>query len=297
MVMTSDVQTACFEDYGIALCQFRCPADHDRWHRENHIVDGHNVAFPEVPVEIRHAGEPSTLADPNLAVFYNFGDPYQRRISHPNGDSANIFLFSAEHLLPAVAPYDPAATPDRPLRLRFGPVDARTYLKQRLLLARVARQPAPEPGWVVEQAVEILDEVLATAYGAPAAHRTRPRTGRDRIHAIRRLLAAHCDQALSLRDIAATVDLSVYHLCRLFKRHTGQSVHAYRQKLRLREGLLEIEKTTTPLADLALELGFSHQSHFTEAFRRAYGVTPARLRQTLQTPDPTIKNPAGRPTR
>lgn len=288
-MVTSDVQTACFEGTGIALCHFRCPADHDRWRRENHIVDGHNVAFPEVPVEIRHAGGPGTLADPNLAVFYNYGDPYQRRIRHPDGDAANIFIFDAEHLLAALAPHDPDATPERPLRIRFGPVRARTYLKQRLLLARVSRQPPPDPEWVVEQALEILDEVMASAHDHDPAQAgdwtSRPATGRDRIHAIRETLAGRVDASLSLEDLATSVELSVYHLCRLFKRHTGRSVHAYRQGLRLREGLLRIEKTTTPLADLALELGYAHQSHFTEAFRRAYEVTPARLRRRLRAPE------------
>jgi AraC family transcriptional regulator len=33
-----------------------------------------------------------------------------------------------------------------------------------------------------------------------------------------------------------------------------------------------------PLAILAVEAGFCDQSHFTPAFRRHYGVTPARFR-------------------
>ena len=72
------------------------------------------------------------------------------------------------------------------------------------------------------------------------------------------------------------------HLCRSFKRCTGVTVHTYRQFLRLRSGLVRLEQTDTSLADLALDLGFSHQSHFTEAFRKVFGAPPGKVRKVLR---------------
>ena len=284
-MQTSSVQTVVFRHGGVALCRFRCPADHDRWQRENQITDGHNVAFPELPVEIRPADHPGLLADPNLAVFYNLGDPYRRRLIHPDGDSANIFLFDSEHLVPALAPYEPDAEPERPLSIRFGQVWTRTYLKQRLLLARVSRRPTPDPSWVVEQAVEILEEVLAAGYGEPITspvHRSNAsRRQYDRVEEVKRLLSRHYAEPISLKGLAESVETSVYHLCRVFRRHTGQTINGYLQRLRQREGLASLEKTDTPLAHLALDVGYAHQSHFTEAFRREYGMPPGELRRQL----------------
>ena len=284
-MLKSSVQTVVFRHGGVALCRFHCPADHDRWQRENRITDGHNVAFPELPVEIRPADHPGLLADPNLAVFYNLGDPYRRRLIHPDGDSANIFLFDSEHLIPALAPYEPDAEPERPLTIRFGQVWTRTYLKQRLLLARVSRRPTPDPSWVVEQAVEILEEVLAAGYGEPIAspvHRSSAsRRQYDRVEEVKRLLSRHYAEPISLKDLAESVETSVYHLCRVFRRHTGQTINGYLQQLRQREGLASLEKTDTPLAHLALDVGYAHQSHFTEAFRREYGMPPGELRRQL----------------
>ncbi len=281
----SDVQTVLFEHAGVTLCRFRCPAHHDRWQRENQIVDGHNVAFPELPVEIRHAGDPGMLVDPTRAVFYNFGDPYQRRINHSDGDSANIFLFDADLLVPALAPYVPDADPAQPLSIRFGPVSAVTYLKQRLLLAHVSQWPASDPSWVFEQAIEILDEVLASGYtevvAKPARAARARRRDRDRVEAVKRLIVERCDQPMSLSELAAGVGASVYYLCRTFRRSTGHSIHAYRQRIRLRAGLVLLETTDTPLSGIALDVGFAHQSHFTEAFRRAYGLPPGRVRRLL----------------
>jgi AraC-like DNA-binding protein len=286
----SSVQRRLFQHEGVALCRFRCPADHDRWSHENTVVDGHNVAFAELPVEILPTDHSGLLADPNVAVFYNLGDSYRRRLNHREGDSANLFLFEAEHLLPALAPYESNPDPGRPLTIRFGHVRPGTYLKQRLLLARVSRGPAPDPCWVVEQAVEILDEVLATAYGEPRAP-TRRRTHdlraqRERVEEVKRLLFEHCEEALSLRTLAETVESSVFHLCRVFRRHTGQTIHGYRTRLRLRTGLVLLERTDTPLAQLALDVGFAHQSHFTEAFRREYGLPPGELRRRLNSVAP-----------
>ena len=284
MLMPS-VQTEMFRHGGVTLCRFRCPAGHDRWQRENRINDGHNIVFPELPVEIRPADHPGVLADPNLAVFYNNGDPYRRELVHPDGDSANIFLFADEHLMPALAPFDPDPDPDRPLSMRVGRVETGTFLKQRLLLARVSRRPAPDPGWVVEQAVMILEEVLAAAYGEPMVSpgecSSTMRRQRERVEQVKRLLFRYFAQPISLPQLADSVETSVYHLCRIFRCHTGQTINGYLQRLRQREGLASLEKTDTPLADLALDVGYAHQSHFTAAFRREYGLPPGELRRQL----------------
>ena len=212
-MLTSSVQSVIFRHGGVALCRFRCPADHDRWERENQITDGHNVAFPELPVEIRPADHPGLLADSNLAVLYNDGDPYRRRLIHPDGDASNIFLFDSEHLIPALEPYEPDADPERPLSIRFGRVRPRTYVKQRLLLARVSQATAPDPGWVVEQAVEILDEVLAAGYGEPiesTARRSKAsRRQRNRVEHVKRLLARCFTEPISLQELAGSVEMSV----------------------------------------------------------------------------------------
>jgi AraC family transcriptional regulator len=78
-------------------------------------------------------------------------------------------------------------------------------------------------------------------------------------------------------EIAREVGLSPFHLARLFRRHTGFSLHGYRTRIRLLQALDRIEEARGALTDLALELGFSSQSHLTDAFRRAFGVPPGAL--------------------
>jgi AraC-like DNA-binding protein len=60
------------------------------------------------------------------------------------------------------------------------------------------------------------------------------------------------------------------------------TIHQYLLQLRLREGAAAVLEGERDLTALGLRLGFSHHSHFTEAFRRAFGVPPSRLRSAEQ---------------
>jgi AraC-like DNA-binding protein len=73
----------------------------------------------------------------------------------------------------------------------------------------------------------------------------------------------------------------VFHLCRLFRRRTGLTIHAYRHHLRLRNALEPLEQADADLLALALDLGYSGHSHFTALFRRQFGIVPSRLRDRL----------------
>jgi AraC-like DNA-binding protein len=72
--------------------------------------------------------------------------------------------------------------------------------------------------------------------------------------------------------------VSPYHLSRIFRRSTGSSLHAYQTSLRLREGLRRLSDGEQDLTALALDLGFSDHSHFTNSFRRHFGSAPSKFR-------------------
>jgi AraC family transcriptional regulator len=57
----------------------------------------------------------------------------------------------------------------------------------------------------------------------------------------------------------------------------GVSLRRYVNQLRLARALIEL-RSVDDLTRLALELGFSSHSHFTLAFRRAFGCTPSQFR-------------------
>lgn len=61
----------------------------------------------------------------------------------------------------------------------------------------------------------------------------------------------------------------------------GTTIHDYLRRQRLRAALEPLAETSTDLARLALDLGFSSHSHFTGAFRREFGRTPSPARDRL----------------
>ena len=64
------------------------------------------------------------------------------------------------------------------------------------------------------------------------------------------------------------------------KQASGETIHAYRTRLRLAHAMEQLLDTDLPLIQIALDLGFSSQAHFTSAFTNAFGRSPGRFRRT-----------------
>jgi AraC family transcriptional regulator len=98
-----------------------------------------------------------------------------------------------------------------------------------------------------------------------------------------RRLAAHVDANLSgkisVKDLAASLHISVGHFCRAFKRTFGMPARIWirQRRIELAQGLMLT--TGASLSEIALSCGMSDQSHFTRSFRRIVGEVPSSWRQ------------------
>lgn len=81
-------------------------------------------------------------------------------------------------------------------------------------------------------------------------------------------------EEFSLCRLSEIAGLSKYYLDRAFKRATGYPPYAYITLLRIERAKQLLSTTHMPIVEIALEVGFSDQSHFTNAFKRFTGVTP-----------------------
>ena len=90
---------------------------------------------------------------------------------------------------------------------------------------------------------------------------------------------AHLDQDLSLMQIAEIINISPTYFASLFKHAIGISPHQYviQQRVEQAKSLLK-SKTDLSITDIALQVGFSSQSHLTQQFRRLTGITPKQAR-------------------
>ena len=135
---------------------------------------------------------------------------------------------------------------------------------------------APEP-------LALEEDLLRTLAHLLRRHGTRPRPA-PRTSAAVTIARQRLDEApeapATLAELAALSGVSRFQLLRGFARETGTTPHAYlvQRRVRLVRQLLIAGRA---LAEAALEAGFADQSHMTRAFRRQFGVTPARYRTAL----------------
>jgi AraC family transcriptional regulator len=91
------------------------------------------------------------------------------------------------------------------------------------------------------------------------------------------LLRSKYASKLSLHEIAATAGVNASHLARTFRKHFHCSIGEYLRALRIEAAIALIMRGNTPMAEIATLVGFCDQSHFTNAFRKQTGATPARF--------------------
>ena len=107
----------------------------------------------------------------------------------------------------------------------------------------------------------------------------RPRALTDgRLRSVEEFVEAHLDGDLGLSEMAAVAGLSTFYFAREFKRVTGRTPFRYLTDRRIARAKTHLERTSMPLAQVALACGFASQSSFTTAFARETGHTPARWR-------------------
>ncbi len=86
---------------------------------------------------------------------------------------------------------------------------------------------------------------------------------------------------ISLKDVAAAVNLNPAYFSNFFKRTTGQSYSMYLNKIRIEESK-RLLLTDCSLSEIAQRVGFSDQSYFTNVFRKVEGISPNRWKNAQE---------------
>jgi AraC family transcriptional regulator len=268
-----------FESPDLFFAELWCPPDDPEWGEENEVTR-HIVALPSAPVWQSHDGAERQLFTQNNVVFHHPGTWYRRERFRDIGYRCLFFFPSAGLVREVASEFDPSAAGSDIVPLpRAGPLAGRTFALSRSVARRLRSAHAdPLP------ARELLYEVLRQTVGACsrersaglAASEATRRARREIVEEAKITLTSRMAEPVSLDDLSRTLHTSPYHLARLFRSATGFSVHGYLTHLRLRTGLERIQGHET-IGEVGLGVGFSGHSHFTAAFRRAFGLTPSAL--------------------
>jgi AraC-like DNA-binding protein len=272
-----------YQSADVWLGEFRLPVDDPAWGKVNAISDlGPLIAFPGTTVRISQQARPSVVADPMRAVLYAAGQSYRREALSADGDRCSFVAFSHDLAAEAARPFDRAAQDPACYRFPFvaSPIEASDYRLQQTLRFRSAA--GDDDDSMLEYTYWLISRVVSAGYeqGHAVVSGARRRERADVADAVRELIGADLSVSLTLEQLGEALAFSPFHLCRTFREATGHSIHAYRTEVRLRASLLRLADGER-LADVAAALGFASQAHFTDRFRRVYGVTPHAWRTVL----------------
>jgi AraC-like DNA-binding protein len=273
-----------FETESVRAGTFNCPAGDSRF-RDSGPTDNALVVFPRTAVRLRYAGSREFVADPTISTIYNRGQEYTRSKLSAEGDRCDWFAVSPTVALEIAAGLDPHAYdhPDRPFAREWTAVDSALYLSQRTLFARLARGGF-DTLEAEQSIIEIVAAVLRRAVATPWVS-NRPRADeahRDLAQRARATLLATVNDRVTLSMLSSRLGVSEFHLCRVFRQQAGMTLHVYRTELRLRKALEMLPNSHSDLSRIALDLGFSSHSHFTDTVRRRFGSTPLAIRRSLE---------------
>lgn len=121
-----------------------------------------------------------------------------------------------------------------------------------------------------DQSLDALVTLLAQHVGpfGPSAS-----CSQEQVQRVRDLLHEQMTFDIGLDELAQQSGMDRFRLTRQFKRVYGQSPHAYLVRLRLRAARMLLAAGREP-SQVALDVGFSDQSHLGQWFQRAYRMTP-----------------------
>jgi AraC family transcriptional regulator len=266
-------ETALFRSPLFSVTEFHCPADDPAWTSSNLIQSRSPIlVFPRQPVGIRHSDRPRVLATPNLVMLYNPAQEFERELRDARGDSC-IYITIHE---PALAELEHASevVADGRLAGTYVPCPPTSYLQQHVLGRRLSSHTL-DPLGAEEATWALVSHVLARRFEP----RTTTRTHYELAEAAKERIVATLGESLSLAQLGRQLGVSPFHLARTFRAQTGFTLHQYRTQLRLRRALVELGGDAASLTRLAFELGFASHSHFTDTFRREFGVPPSVVRR------------------
>lgn len=89
-------------------------------------------------------------------------------------------------------------------------------------------------------------------------------------------------QKLVIRNLAASVNLSVSRLQHLFKREAEISIVKYINNRRLEKAQSLLETTYLQVKEIRIRIGATNEAHFLEDFKLKFGLTPTNYRKIFQ---------------
>jgi AraC-like DNA-binding protein len=233
------------------------------------------IALPYRGVFRWYVGRDDVVGDANQVLFITGGEAF--RVTGPRpGRYAELILTPVFSVLSELIETTGFDHRDHPL---FRARSCRATPAVQQAAARLLHWATADGISDMFAAEEAMVELLRTALKVEPSRVVPSAATRRLIQRTKEYLGMAFAGPLLLGDIADAVGTRPTYLTDVFARFEGVSLHRYVTQLRLARALVELPGEDD-LTRLALDLGFSSHSHFTLAFRRAFGCTPSQFRST-----------------
>lgn len=233
----------------------------------------------------KHFGKRAVVADVNQTAFFSKDSVY--RVSHPGdcGDRGTSFVVGPTILTDIIRELDPSVDerPEQPFPFVTAPSSQELFLRHRDYIRRLERRETEplELLWADVVGLQLIADVLETAFvhykELPAKRASTAADHSERTEAAKTFMAARLGEQVTLGEIADAVNASPFNFARIFQQQTGMPIHRYLTRLRMRASLERVADGED-LTSLAIDLGYSSHSHFTDVFKREFGMTPSEYR-------------------
>ncbi len=286
-----DVTAEYFFTGSCAAGILRLPPERERWrgtHRTG--VGGAIVGVPRRPMLFSWLGaERDVVGTSAVALFSNRDQEYRKSPLTEEGETTDWVWLRPEWTAEIVGEHDPRAAldEDSPFARMDGPAPTSALVALRRLTRVVEASHQPDPICLDEAGISTMRALVGAMYDRPSGWRwaSRETTRRAHVNAVNdaaELIAQRFHTRLGLDEVAREVSVAPLHFCRIFRKHTGATVHTYLCRVRLAEALERLVEADATHAQVAKECGFASASHMSDTFARHAGARPSEARRLVR---------------
>jgi len=266
-------QPGCFYGEPVKSCAVRGFLLSESTYRAGDRIGHHSHCFPYLSILLRGSyretyGRRTRDCGPSTVVFHPAGEVHA---DHFLASGGHIFRFEIPRFPKGIACSARAAL-EEPFELIGGTV---AWLATRLY-AEFKRPDQYSPLIIEGLVLEIL------GYSTRRILERHNNQLPPWLLRVQELLRESAVDKLTLSRIARVADVHVVHLARVFRKFHGCTVGEYVRRLRIEYATRELRSLDKSLAQIAIEAGFSDQSHFCRAFKLSTGMSPGHYRDLFE---------------
>ncbi len=99
------------------------------------------------------------------------------------------------------------------------------------------------------------------------------------IEYVNNMLGKYYREDIQPARLAASIGITVNHLCRLYKKHTGSTISERLREIRLEAAAVALLNSSRSISEIAFESGYNDLSYFYRSFSGFYDCNPGEYRK------------------